>query len=105
MHDHRAYQGFRRIGRMGLATLATLLFASACAVGPDYVRPDMPAQEAFAGAEGAAPGTMPAADAQFWHRFGDPLLDRLVDDALLANHDLRIALARYDRANALLYVF
>ena len=35
-------------------------------------------------------------------RFGDPQLTALVEEALLANHDLRIALARYDGANALL---
>ena len=40
--------------------------------------------------------------AAFWRGFGDPQLDALVDDALRANHDLRIALARLDRADALL---
>ncbi|MBC7990602.1 MAG: TolC family protein, partial [Luteimonas sp.] len=44
----------------------------------------------------------PESDAQFWLGFNDPLLTRLVDDALTANHDLRIVLSRYDRANALL---
>ena len=46
--------------------------------------------------------TTPASDAGFWTTFSDPLLTQLVDDALGANHDLRIALSRYDRANALL---
>ena len=45
---------------------------------------------------------MPEANAEFWRGFKDPLLTRLVDETLVANHDLRIALARYDRANALL---
>jgi multidrug efflux system outer membrane protein len=44
----------------------------------------------------------PAPDAEFWRSFNDPLLTRLVDDALAANPDLRIALSRYDRAKALL---
>ena len=44
----------------------------------------------------------PESDDQFWLGFNDPLLTGLVDDALSANHDLRIALSRYDRANALL---
>ncbi len=44
----------------------------------------------------------PESDDKFWLGFHDPLLTRLVDDALTANHDLRIALSRYDRANALL---
>src|SRR3546814_18019030 len=98
MHDHRAPKRLRRIAGAGLASLATLLFASACAVGPDYVRPDMPVPQRFAGVDGTASTAMPAADAEFWHRFDDPLLDRLVDDALLANHHLRIALARSESA-------
>lgn len=82
-----------------------------CAVGPDHVRPSvaMPGEFARAdasptvgeGAVGAALPT-PAADAEFWTTFDDPVLDRLVEAALTENHDLRIALARYDRANALL---
>lgn len=104
---------------ISLGIAAALL--AACTVGPDYVRPTLPAPEHFArsatatsldvnatdanaatatNATDAAP--TPAADTEFWLGFGDPLLTRLVDDALLANHDLRIALSRYDRANALL---
>jgi multidrug efflux system outer membrane protein len=41
-------------------------------------------------------------EADFWRRLEDPMLTRLVDDALAANHDLRVALAGYDRAHALL---
>ena len=39
---------------------------------------------------------------EFWNGFNDPLLSRLVEQALASNHDLRIALANLDRANALL---
>jgi NodT family efflux transporter outer membrane factor (OMF) lipoprotein len=99
MHDHSTHPG---IGRLSLVALATALFVSACAVGPDHVRPTLPTPERFVQAGEAASAAMPAADAEFWRGFGDPLLTRLVDEALSANHDLRIALARYDRANALL---
>lgn len=102
-----------------LASPVLALALAACSVGPDYVRPDLPAPAAFHAAPAAAPdatGTATdiaavtdpgasspvAADHRFWERFGDPLLVELVEDALAANHDLRIALARYDRANALL---
>jgi NodT family efflux transporter outer membrane factor (OMF) lipoprotein len=91
--------------------IASALLA-ACAVGPDYVRPDLPVPahfvQATAGAEtgAAAPAAEPAVplvtDSEFWRGFNDPLLTRLVEEALSANHDLRIALANYDRANALL---
>lgn len=80
--------------------LAALL--AGCAAGPDYVRPTLavPAQFQRVDAVADAAAT-PAADAEFWHGFGDPLLTRLVEDALTANHDLRIALANYQRAEAL----
>jgi len=40
------------------------------------------------------------AQSQFWTQFGDDTLDHLVDDALAANHDLRIALGRLVEARA-----
>ncbi len=87
---------------------------AACAVGPDFVRPDTPVPghfaqanaagqgEADAGASAQEAGFALASDSEFWRGFDDPLLTRLVEEALAANHDLRIALANYDRANALL---
>lgn len=75
---------------------------AACTVGPDYVKPTPQEPAAFARAE-AGNTAMPApADDAFWTRFGDAQLTVLVEEALAANNDLRIALSRYDRANALL---
>ena len=96
---------------LALAVAAALL--AACTVGPDFVRPDMPTPEHFAQAgttEAAAADGTPAqngsfelvTDNEFWRGFNDALLTRLVEEALSANHDLRIGLANYDRANALL---
>jgi NodT family efflux transporter outer membrane factor (OMF) lipoprotein len=86
---------------LALAMMAAAL--AACAVGPNYVRPDTPAPAHFAQAlAGAQAQPTPAADAEFWQAFNDPELTHLVEDALAANHDLRIALAHYDSANALL---
>ncbi|GAB3103401.1 efflux transporter outer membrane subunit [Lysobacter terrae] len=89
--------------------IASALLA-ACAVGPDFVRPDMPVPAQFAQASVETDAaTAPAGesvplttDSEFWRGFNDPLLTRLVEETLTANHDLRIALANYDRANALL---
>lgn len=82
------------------AVAAALL--AACTVGPDFVRPTPQEPAAFARAEGGATQVPAPSDDAFWERFGDPLLTELVEEALAANHDLRIALSRYDRANALL---
>lgn len=88
-----------------LTVLAAALLA-ACAVGPDHVRPTVAVPATFtdvAPPDATAASSAPAAaDGAFWQAFGDPQLSALVDDTLAANHDLRIALARYDRANALL---
>ena len=102
------------IRTLAISTLAAAL--AACAVGPDYVRSTPYAPENFVRAEATAstpaaatPATTPAGtadvtagDAEFWRGFGDAQLTGLVEDALSYNHDLKIALARYDRANALL---
>ncbi len=84
-----------------LATLSALL--AACTVGPDYVRPVLPEAGAFVRQQASEEsGPQPQPDPQFWRAFGDPLLERLVDAALVHNHDLRIALANVEQANALL---
>ncbi|HMM65951.1 MAG TPA: efflux transporter outer membrane subunit [Dokdonella sp.] len=81
---------------------------AACTVGPDHVRPDVQTPARFASEAQPDPSSSPempadpAAEAEFWNGFNDPLLSRLVEQALAANHDLRIALANVDRASALL---
>lgn len=92
------------VTRLLTAAVASALLA-ACTVGPDYARPTYaePARFAQGDAVAATAATVVAdADAEFWRGFDDPLLTRLVEDALAANHDLRISLAHYDHANALL---
>ncbi len=83
-----------------LLSLALATALSACAVGPNYVRPKTPVAMQFAGAE---PGVYSHQQTQieFWKQFGDPTLDRLVGDALTANYDLRIAVGRLVQARAL----
>jgi len=89
-----------------LKSAALTVALAACTVGPDFVRPDMAVPDAFIqspAADAAVDATAGAdADPAFWQAFGDPQLTSLVEQALAANHDLRIALASYDRANALL---
>lgn len=81
-----------------LALLAPLLL-TACAVGPNYVKPETKVADQF-GNFNAAAFTQQQAVTKFWSLFGDDILDVLVADALGANHDLRIALSRFNEARA-----
>jgi multidrug efflux system outer membrane protein len=70
------------------------LWLAACTMGPDYKRPapDLPA--GFRGAsepqpESAQHGAF--AELQWWAVLEDPVLQRLIKDALANNYDLRIA--------------
>ncbi|MEN2747258.1 TolC family protein [Sphingomonas sp. T9W2] len=86
--------------RILLASAATLALA-ACTVGPDYHPPVAPS--AAAGrfvAAGPAVNTTVAADDRWWQLYRDPVLDGLIADALAANTDIRVAVARLAAARA-----
>jgi outer membrane protein, multidrug efflux system len=71
-----------------------------CAVGPDYLRPSAdvpPAWQPEAPWAEAAPMDS-ALKGKWWELFQDPLLDPLVEQALINNQDLRVAAARLEQA-------
>jgi outer membrane protein TolC len=74
------------------ALLATSLLTG-CTVGPDYHKPDVALTAAY-----HAPATIAPAEAQWWKRFNDPVLDALVDQALAQNMDIAAAAARITQA-------
>ncbi len=84
--------------------IALLLGASAltaCAAGPDYKAPATPTTAAAPFIGAATPEVVQApADDHWWQLYNDPLLDGLVKDALSANTDIRVAVARLERARA-----
>jgi outer membrane protein, multidrug efflux system len=87
--------------------LATVLSLSltGCSVGPRYKQPTLVLPQQFTGPNAATADVTPpaeASDPEFWHSFNDAELSSLVQRALTANNDLRVALAHYDSANALL---
>lgn len=84
-----------------IAALLAATALSACAVGPDHVAPVPPpsAEAPFVGVQ-TGEVTAAAPEANWWRLYDDPVLDGLVADALAANTDLRVALARIDRARA-----
>lgn len=76
---------------------------SACAAGPDY-RPPVPPATAVTPFLSAATPAVTAAEptTEWWRLYEDPVLDRLVADALTANKDVAVALANLSRARAVL---
>ncbi|KIC87010.1 efflux transporter outer membrane subunit [Pantoea agglomerans] len=71
-----------------------------CAVGPDYHRPEVPLPDRYQSAMQQRSATRPANFAVWWEGFNDPLLSRLVSDALARNLDIAQASARMAQARA-----
>ncbi|QJR15846.1 efflux transporter outer membrane subunit [Usitatibacter palustris] len=75
--------------------LVAALVLAGCTMGPDYVRPEMDVPKDFATRQ----STVPVAD-RWWALFNDPVLEKLVDEALIANRDLKVAAERIEQARA-----
>ena len=76
-----------------MRALPPLLLAaalSACAVGPDYRPPAPPADTALGPQAGPGSEDIPA---RWWELYGNPALDRLIEEALAHNADLAAAQA------------
>ena len=86
--------------RRSYAALACLGLA-ACAVGPDYRRPELAPPPAWRGADVTQQLDPSLTLAAWWERFEDPLLTALVERAARANLDVRVATARVREAEAL----
>jgi NodT family efflux transporter outer membrane factor (OMF) lipoprotein len=80
--------------------LGALLLAG-CTVGPDVEAPEPIEPERFVSADATADAQPVEADTAWWTRFDDPLLARLVRDAVAGNTDLAAARARVRAARAL----
>ncbi len=83
--------------------LSSVALAACTAVGPNYrsPAPTAPSQAPFVSAQSPA-FTQNQPPGRWWSLFGDPVLDRLVEQALTANTDLRVAAANLARARAVL---
>ena len=87
-----------------IASASALALVACAAVGPDAVAPIIPptASGPFLSAGGRGIDSNAPAERDWWRLYRDPVLDRLVADALAANTDIRVAVARLARARALL---
>jgi multidrug efflux system outer membrane protein len=77
--------------------LAVLIIAlttvTGCTVGPDYVRPEVDTPDEWRYSIEDASGTV---NSLWWEQFDDPVLDALINEALVNNKDVRIAAARVE---------
>lgn len=90
--------------KLSVCAAVVPLLLSGCMVGPNYRRPDMALPAAFLGRDAVTARPAPATGeaALWWARFGDPLLSRLVDQALAQNLEIAQAAARMGQAKAAL---
>ncbi len=78
-----------------IAAALAIVFMAGCTVGPNYVRPEVELPKDY----GVPQVALAAAD-KWWTLFQDPVLDKLVQESLAANHDLKIAAERIEQARA-----
>jgi multidrug efflux system outer membrane protein len=79
------------------ALIGILVLSACAAVGPDYEPPKMPVPRQWTETT-AATGSQPD---KWWKTFNDPVLDKLIGDAIASNLDLKQALERVKDARAL----
>ncbi len=82
-----------------IVLLSATLGLGACAVGPDYAAPDTAAPQFHNAAEVNFAQT--AIEKAWWHEFGDPALDDLIERAFANDLDVAIAAARLREARAI----
>jgi NodT family efflux transporter outer membrane factor (OMF) lipoprotein len=104
MSEPHLHRRPRRAVRGLLAPIALLLASSACALGPKYVRPQVPAPTAFreSAPEGwarAQPADL-AARGRWWQAFHESRLDALEEQVSISNQNVLAAAAQYRAARA-----
>jgi outer membrane protein TolC len=93
-------KGIPRAGAIAIAMVGALL--TACAVGPDYTKPDLAVPVTYkenADWKPAQPGDALKRGA-WWEIFGDPLLNSLEQQVDVSNQSLRQVEAQYRQAAA-----
>jgi multidrug efflux system outer membrane protein len=85
-----------RQNRLFMAAALIAMLSGCITVGPDYKRPKVDTPDVWPGEEIAE-----SVPARWWHSYNDPILDRMIEEALVHNTDLALAIARVDEARAL----
>ncbi len=82
------------------ATCLVLVLLTGCAVGPDYKTPAVGVPDEYREVQGPPAPAASLADQPWWEVFGDPVLQKLIDEALTHNYDVRIAAWRVEEFRA-----
>jgi NodT family efflux transporter outer membrane factor (OMF) lipoprotein len=77
-----------------------VLCITACAVGPDYQRPSVELAPSFHRGAEIVSSSPQSPDSGWWAGFEDPMLARIIEEALAQNLDLEAAAARVATARA-----
>lgn len=87
--------------RLGVALLATLILGACASVGPNYAPPAVTAPATWSRADASTQTDHLEANlSRWWERLDDSLLSSLIDEALRASPDLRLAQAKLREARA-----
>ncbi|MEW9309967.1 efflux transporter outer membrane subunit [Labrys neptuniae] len=93
------WNGKPSICKRAMVIMPLALVLSACAVGPDYVKPSLavPAQYTSTNREQSAAKPQLS---RWWTRLADPMLNALIEEAVQSNLDVATAKARVREARA-----
>ncbi|MDD5052682.1 MAG: efflux transporter outer membrane subunit [Sulfuricurvum sp.] len=93
---------------LSLALLSSLILGG-CAIGPDYVKPDVSVPETFTNSDQNKTAQQ-SINSQWWKQFNDPILTQAIESALIANYDIQASeasvnaiLGKFDQAKSYLY--
>jgi multidrug efflux system outer membrane protein len=102
MLDRGCMQGAYPIPTRWMMAAVVVSILSGCMVGPDYQRPALSSPAVFRGTADPAepPDPTSLGDLQWFDVFKDDQLQTLIQTALVANYDLRDAVARVNAARA-----
>ena len=93
------------VGTQGITLLWSLLLSACTMVGPDFKRPEIPWLDAWSGGSleslsSEQRGKRQGQIERWWRNFNDPVLARLIAEALRLNPDVRTAGIRILEARA-----
>jgi multidrug efflux system outer membrane protein len=89
----------KKIGSRKDCALLSVLLLTACTVGPEYNKPEVPVPSSFRSQINMTEAGS-FADQPWWGIFQDKALQQLIREALANNNDLRLTIARIDQARA-----